>query len=389
MPTSAGPNTVGESNLIFAYDTGDTKNSYTGRPTVNSIAGSGMGNYNNVGGNVTTSLTSTSEKYRGATVYKQTLTPLDSSGVSYLSNGSNPGLGVVIGGAGGGIGGRYTGHSIFFKPTGPMHSTPIFTNYSNIGGWQSSTDYEDMGDGWFRAKVIWYGGSTASDGKYWAINPAGATVGVPITIYWAGPFKEDLNSTTISQFIDGTRSATQGLLPLAGASSLDLSNMSFDSSAKLVFDGTNDVLDVTSNLGVLSAYTFEYVSYSNSAGNMAFSARTSTNFYKYGAYSWYYTHGGVGGEFYHTYGSDTGWAHWVVTYDGNIITVYENNVSKGSVSSSGVADFTGGIRIGSWTSSAAYTWDGSIPVFKMYNRALTSQEVRQNYQQYKTRFNLS
>ena len=30
-----------------------------------------------------------------------------------------------------------------------------------------------------------------------------------------------------------------------------------------------------------------------------------------------------------------------------------------------------------------------MPILKFYNRALTAQEVRQNYQQYKTRFNLS
>jgi hypothetical protein len=35
MSTSVGPNTLGESNLVFAYDTGDVSNSYKGEPTVN------------------------------------------------------------------------------------------------------------------------------------------------------------------------------------------------------------------------------------------------------------------------------------------------------------------------------------------------------------------
>jgi len=122
---------------------------------------------------------------------------------------------------------------------------------------------------------------------------------------------------------------------------------------------------------------------------MPISSRTSTAFYKYGAYSWRYTHGGVGGEFYHNYGNDTGWAHWVITYDGSTISVWENGVSKGTSSSSGTADFSGGIRIGSWTSSASYTWDGKIPIMKMYNRALTQSEVTQNYTLYKSRFNLA
>ena len=162
----------------------------------------------------------------------------------------------------------------------------------------------------------------------------------------------------------------------------------YDKTGSFVFDGTDDYIDVPKDFGVLSAYTFEYVAQSNSGGNMPVSSRTSTAFYKYGASSWRYTHGGVAGEFYHTGGADTGWSHWVITYDGKTITVYENNISKGSVSSTGLADFTGGIRIGSWTGGASYTWDGKIPVMRMYNRALTIDEVNQNYKAYKNRFNI-
>ena len=38
MPSSAGPNTFGEENLVFAYDLGDTANSYRGEPTENILA---------------------------------------------------------------------------------------------------------------------------------------------------------------------------------------------------------------------------------------------------------------------------------------------------------------------------------------------------------------
>ena len=185
-----------------------------------------------------------------------------------------------------------------------------------------------------------------------------------------------------------TRSSTQSLIDLTKTTNIDVSNVSFDSTGQPTFDGTDDRIDITSNLGTLGAYTFEYVAQSNSSGNMPVSSRTSTAFYKYGAYSWRYTHGGVASEFYHTSGADTGWAHWVITYDGSTITVYENNISKGTKASTGTADFTGGIRVGSWTSSASYTWDGQIPVLKVYNRALTADEVQQNYNAYKNRFNL-
>ena len=154
------------------------------------------------------------------------------------------------------------------------------------------------------------------------------------------------------------------------------------------FDGTDDYIDVSSDLGVLSAYTFEYVAYTTTNNKMPVSSRTTTNFYKYGANSWRYTHGGVGGEFYHNTGTSNGWSHWAVTYNGATIEVFQNGVSLGTQSSTGTADFTSGIKIGSWASSASYTWNGKIPVMKVYSRGLTSTEVQSNYNAYKNRFNL-
>ena len=189
-------------------------------------------------------------------------------------------------------------------------------------------------------------------------------------------------------YLAGTRTSTESLIDLTKNSTIDVSNVSFDSTGLLTFDGTDDKIDIISNLGTLSAYSFEYVAQSNSGGNMPVSSRTSTSFYKYGAYSWRYVHGGVSSEFYHTYGADTGWAHWVISYDGSVITVYENNVVKGTKNSTGTANFTGGIRIGSWTASTSYTWDGEIPIMKMYNRALTAKEIGRSYNMYKHRFDI-
>lgn len=48
MPTHSGLNTLGESNLVFAYDTGDVSNSYKGQPTVNLITSPQFTSHNNV-----------------------------------------------------------------------------------------------------------------------------------------------------------------------------------------------------------------------------------------------------------------------------------------------------------------------------------------------------
>ena len=393
MAVGGGPFPNNE-GLVFGIDTGYpvfSNNINTrfnqGRPTTNLLSGEGFSTYNNRGSDVTSVLESTTETFQGAPVIKQTLTPITSTGVSYLSGGNNPGIGVVTSG-GGGIGGQYTGHSVFFKPTVPMHGSPIYTHYSNISGWQTCCNYEYVGDGWYRAYVIWYDSVTRADGKYWAINPQSAALNQPIVIYWAGPFKEALNSTTVSPYVFSSRGVDTSLIDLKRNSTVDVGNISFDSTNMPFFDGTDDKIDIASNLGVLNAYTFEYVVYTTVANKMPVAHRQNTSFYKYGANSWFYTHGGVAAEFYHTTGTSNGWSHWIVSYDGANIRIYQNASSLGTRASTGTADFTGGIRIGSWTSSASYTWNGLIPVMKMYNRALSDQEIQQNFQTYKTRFGI-
>ena len=267
-------------------------------------------------------------------------------------------------------------YSVYLKGSGTCHLT-IYDNQSGYGTSSTITLTSD----WVRYNYTRTVNASAT--SYWV-----AVRGVLSTtdVYVAG--QQATRGTHSTPYVENNRSSTQSLIDLTKTTDIDVSNVSFDSTGQPTFDGTDDRIDITSNLGTLGAYTFEYVAQSNSSGNMPVSSRTSTAFYKYGAYSWRYTHGGVASEFYHTYGADTGWAHWVITYDGSTITVYENNISKGTRASTGTADFTGGIRIGSWASSTSYTWDGQIPVLKVYDRALSSDEVQQNYNAYKNRFNL-
>jgi hypothetical protein len=396
MAVAQGYGKTTTSGSVFAYDTGDTRNSYKGRPTSNLLTGYTLYSYNNVSGNVTTTITATSETYKGATVYKQTITPLDSTGVSYLTNANNPGIGVYTGG-GGGLANRYTGHSIFFKPTGPLYSTPIFTSYSNIGGWQSTADYEDMGDGWFKAKVIWYDTVTRSDGKHWAINPSGATINVPITIYWAGPFKEDLNSTTISQFVEGTRSVTQGLLPLVGTNTIDLTNTSFDSNAQPIFDGTsNNIRAIVSsnktnvtmegivyvNLGTIGTY----LSNGDDAGGYCigigqyFNTTDNQIVGLFGAIRWILT-----GAYYQY----TGYHHIAMTLDGSSVpSIYVNGALIGTYSGTVPNNTSAGTGFCMGSQWGIRYSNTKIPVSKFYSRALTQAEITKNYRHYKTRFNL-
>ena len=79
------------------------------------------------------------------------------------------------------------------------------------------------------------------------------------------------------------------------------------------------------------------------------------------------------------------WKNIVATSDGTVNKLYLNNVNIGSTNG-GIFDNTSGdIRISGYGS---YMVNGRCPILKMYNRALSSTEVLQNYNATKTRFGL-
>jgi len=48
----------------------------------------------------------------------------------------------------------------------------------------------------------------------------------------------------------------------------------------------------------------------------------------------------------------------------------------------------GDVRIGGWSEGGGYYLNGKIPSVYVYNRALTTQEIQQNYNATKSRFGL-
>ena len=404
MAVGTGYSKVSSTGLVFAYDTSDTRNSYTGRPTTNISAGIGMNVYNNVPGNVSSTLTGTGTYYRGAEIIKQTLTALDGSGASYLSGGNNPGIGVYTGG-GGGTGGRYTGHSIFFKPTFPVTSCPVYTHYSNIGGWQSTCNFEDMGDGWFRAYVLWYAGSTASDGKYWAINPLSTTTGQTITLYWAGPFKEDLNSTSISQFVNGTRSDSQSVVDLSGRSTMTVNNNPFTNPAinpQLSFDGADDYIALDPSIFPASQVTIEFIINNTASGNNtsiisggAGVGQDLNIHLPWGDTNVYWDYGRPFNRIFKatTSAERLGTHHWLFTKNAStgIMEIYlDGNLWHTGSGQTATLPLMSTASIGRYNvgGGSAYFYSGTAPVAKIYNRVLSAGEIRDNYSHYKTRFNL-
>ena len=70
--------------------------------------------------------------------------------------------------------------------------------------------------------------------------------------------------------------------------------------------------------------------------------------------------------------------------DGNTAKAYNNGELASSKSYTSYT-LAGGLNVGG---RSGYRWVGQIPIFKIYDRALTQDEVSLNYNAFKDRFGL-
>jgi hypothetical protein len=403
MPSSSGPNTLGESNLVFAYDTGDVKNSYRGEPTVNYQADIAPWTVNGTN----TDVTGTSEQgpVKGAKTWK-----FEKSGGSNQWNGWESNYGGIWTGNAGDVwttsywykttapaGNTGFGVGYFYKPdwSAPYSST-ILANESSIiadGQWHYNYTTTQINENYSNAIIV--------DGPSWGYS---YSAGV---LYINGLQWEKKSHAT--PFVNSTRSVTQGLLPVIGNSTIDLTNVSFDSNAKMVFDGTNDYIAAGNptdyRMGV-SNFTLECVmKQSKTSVHCLLESRGDS----LAGYLWVHNYSSTGqsclflnyGGNQYLYFQDGGFVattttqyyHMaiVVNRAGNTISFYVNGNKAGNdvaIHSNSISPTGGDIyRVG--FDLGGSPWQGEIPIFKHYNRTLSAQELKQNYQQYKTRFNLS
>ena len=212
----------------------------------------------------------------------------------------------------------------------------------------------------------------------------------------------------------GTRSSTQSLLDLARTTDINVSNVSFDSTGVMTFDGTDDNISLSTSLINnldTAELTTEAVVYHTAWGTTGSSRPYIANWN-----TWNPTTPNQRGFILRTYGTSQNpsfWYCWGASY--NSITsnismnlnqyyhvvgvfkknayakIYVNGVEAGTstvgTGNNLVYDTSTGTRIGFGTINTG-RFVGQLPVTKIYNRALTSREVKQNYGTYKTRFDL-
>lgn len=526
MPTAGGPNTLGESNLVFAYDTGDVVNSYKGEPTVNLISsaningyptyGNSWGTYNtnryypffsigtvsSVSNNIVT--TAGSHTMRSFDVLRpETNGGGVSTGTNYLVkkisdtqfslhayNGSQDGSQGYINPTTG----QFKVHdSYWLDERVSINASSFPTSWVGEAHLPNSALVKEIIPGGFPIvggrgtdciRAHWFRTDGVTDGMAYG-GDASVTPGVPVYLscwlkavdtnavgksldfyhytygvtgptayavtctlgpvgvwqrfgytfttpnsvvisYWfphSANMKVDIANIQIEQknhatpFTAGTRSATQGLLPVIGNSTIDLSNVSFDSSAKMVFDGTDDYIELATNIQsgfTQASYEFICTPTSLPGGSSYRQLYIQENstwmaLYNYGGVTffgidlnngsgWFDNNGGynTGARTTATITANTTY-HVFYSWNGTSVSIYLNGNLQSTTStlqaSNGRQNVT---TLGAGTTprnigsrGSGTFWAGNIDIVKFYNRALTAQEIQQNYQQYKTRFNLS
>ena len=400
MAVAQGYGKTVTSGSVFAYDVADTRNSYRGEPTVNGVGN--LNSYNPLDLYTWAPNGNTSTWARDTSV----TSPLGGIPLKEISSGTDSYSDTYNGSA----------DNIIAASSGQTWTVSVYALAAagtNIQVWifeaNSSGNYIEADYNGFTATGAWQRISvtrTFSNGSTAYIQARVATATNGGVIWWDGLQVEQKSYPT--QFVNGTRSATQGLLPLVGNSTLDLSNVSFDSNAQMTFDGTDDYASVTlpSSIGV---YCLEMVWYNNNAipnndtaigGPTTYQTPIEFNGTGQGVHLGAWTGGftneaihiwGAGGATANQAAAGVGYHHVVFNWNGTTYDIWLDGVNTPTQYLSGNNPATlltaSSIKIGNDVSN--YAFNGQLPITKIYNRALSSSEVQQNYNKYKSRFNLS
>ena len=376
---------AGADALVFAYDTGDTRNSYKGEPTENLFPYPQFTNHTN---NVVGAASITKKDFGDGKIGIEIIQGSTSDIISFSMHS----LSSAVSGA------TYTWSSyVHASKTSAVVKAQVTIRVDGVRYWLTNSNtwttsvtecshlFEPtVADQWHRVDTQFtMPTGTLTDFQLggWYRNNSNYTLKL------ANAQLEIKSHPT--QFLIGTRSATQGLLDLTGNNSIDLSNVTFDSNAQMTFDGTDDFINTGYSQGDITTPTIEAVVYrSTSTGR--YEAIVQNNLASDDAL-YVYPSGILG--FWPCSPSSltvpTGqWSHVAVSYDGTDIIYSVNGVIQVTTATCGHITDWDFLRIGAASTGDGERWVGDIAVVKIYSRALSAAEVLNNYNLYKSRFNL-
>jgi len=375
MATAYSPKIITD-GLVFMYDTDDGK-SYKGEPTTNLITNSGTSNTGWAGYGWTGSQAISND-------YPNTYEFTATNGWHNRTFDT----GVTSGGT------IYVTFQYKLKQQQTTQNQIFVLNGTSLG---SYTNY--IGNGSMSFEWQTFSGSftaNANSSKI-AIGPRGQdSSGLTDIVYIRNLQVEQKSHAT--PFVNGTRSATQGLLDRTGSSTIDISNASFDSDAQMVFDGTDDYISIptytfgngswTLNAWVNPDVVSGYNIMSNSSGGPV------TNAFGFNGGKIHYRN--YDGDWqYHDANTTLPINNWYmltwVNYEGasasaGTMKMYVNGVADSDVFNSYTTNGGPCNAIGrNWTSAF---YNGKITQVSINTKSFSDAEVRQNYNATKGRFGL-
>jgi hypothetical protein len=384
-----GPNVTND-NLVFGYDTGygvaNTAVSirfYKGKPATNLASGliKVFGSWNNLVG--------TTEYYTRNGSQGVRLVVTSGGGVHWHSSNQINNVSSST---------QYTvSATVKWNGVTPHPNLFYIRQYNSSGnqvtenGYFSTSYMIDLGDGWYRAYRTFTTTSTTDFVKLQGYQYAAGA-----DIYYQDE-QFELGALTPYTGDGATRSNTTSLIDLKRNIDMNVSNVSFDSTGQPVFDGTDDhiALGASSQFNIERNVTIESVVKKDSSGwNGIFGRSDGGSFIHYQLYN-----GTVNLYFYgpalacvtgNVITSTSKYYHIVATFDGSSAKIYVDGSNTTTTTTSSTANVSAAdnVSVGKVYSSDRH-FDGEIPVLKVYNRTLTSNEILQNYNAYKNRFNYS
>jgi hypothetical protein len=398
MPTHVGPNISGEENLVFGYDLSDQKNSYLGEPTTNlanntPLLGGWPGSYTLIDSATKTfDFTTSSVEWGGVAAWTTFYYNVSEYTGQYVT------ISAVVESF------DETSGVFSFMWIGQTVDDQVYLGYSPEEDRNTKTTKT-------RERISW-SGVIGTGGKVgiliWMNNGTGGPSG-SVKVRFSNLQVEVKSHPTL--FVNGTRSATQGLLDLKGTSTINISTTSFDNSSQLIFDGSDDYITLSSTSHPTGSCSMEivinhthnfvgsrYLLYGANgtafwvffrgdwAGNLLYFTRRVTNSGNYGDSAWGYTTGIYqpvpANETMHLiFTHDTSSGEFKCYKNGILTrTVNGNLAAYGALNTTQQSHYIGG--------SPGDNLPMTLPLFKFYDRVLSPSEVLNNYNNIKRKYGI-
>ena len=395
---------IDNTGLVFAYDQSNTVRSYVGEPTTNLAYA--VNSYLNSNSNWWINAGNTVFNDNDTSIPKPVIPNVDTTNLRVFSStvtqtGGNQQLGSSIITVSPST--TYS-FSIYFYFTGttlqipPYVRTLVNNDLLAYFAYNGSTNYLT----WPRSQWILLKATVttqANENGIYMSSYTGDTLGEKLA-YFGYQVEQKSHCTPL---VLGTRSATQGLKDLTGRSTINLSNVSFDSSAQMTFDGTDDYVGLAgftqpSNPNIFSVEAVVKLFDHNAGTNIGsvivnnYSSLNGWIFFLNGPNSKLSLrhHNGSATSYNVEYSSGINlnqWYHIAATDDGAVVRIYLNGTQIVTGTSATSTNYSGQPLIGQFGGGNAMTY-GNIPVVKIYNRTLTASEIQQNFNAVRGRYGI-